>query len=156
MYSIYPIHFFIEIMSASLIFKCRNHGQYQYPSSTLIRAPRGALTGQFKGPLREARKGPICKMQQDGSRGPRGLPGFPPRIPQIGPRIPQQNPTNILKGPLRGPRGLPPDVPQISPAIPRTSLGTINLSHKRIKSYVKVYSFKQIGDFTQFREQKYS
>ena len=57
-----------------------------------IRAPQGALTGNFKGLLWEAHKGPICKIKLGYSRGPRGLPRFSPRIPQIGPRIPRIGP----------------------------------------------------------------
>ena len=57
-----------------------------------IRAPQGALTGNFKGPLWEAHKGPICKMNMGYSRGPRGLPRFSPRIPQIGLQIPRIGP----------------------------------------------------------------
>ena len=93
-----------------------------------IRAPQGALTGNFKGPLWEAHKGPICKMNMGYSRGPRGLPGFPPRIPQIcpritriGPRIPQlarEFPGKIPQINSRGPLGALvgcPDVPHESP-----------------------------------------
>ena len=80
-----------------------------YPSSTLVRAPQGALTGQFKGPLREARTGPICKMQRNGSRGPHGLPGSPPRIPQIGPRNPRIGPRTPQLA-----REFPSKIPRIS------------------------------------------
>ena len=94
-----------------------------FPSSTQIRAPQGALTGNFKGPIWEANKGPICKMKLGFSRGPREGPASAPYsifLAFMGLRYTG----NIDKGPSRGPQGyLGPRYPANSCVLDRVLLG---------------------------------